>query len=69
MRTNANIKRELAISAEIIDQAAAQIVCEAEHGCMPEHEGDALMTYARGLRGVAESLFNRSQPARRERPR
>ena len=68
MRTNANTKRELAISAAIIDQAAAQISAEAEHGCMPEHEGDALLTYARGLRNVAESLFDKSQPALRERP-
>jgi hypothetical protein len=69
VRTNANTKRELAISAEIIDHAAGQIINEAEHGCISAHDALALRVYARGLRRVAESLFNRSQPARRERPR
>lgn len=62
MRTGANTKRELAISAALIDAAAAQISLEADHECMPAKEAMALSTYARGLRGVAESLFLKSQP-------
>lgn len=62
MRTNANTKRELAISSAILDVLAAQIVLEADHGCMPQHQADALATYARGIRNVAESLFIASQP-------
>lgn len=67
MRTNANTKRELAVSAGLLDAAAAQVMSEAEHGCMPDHEASALLTYARGIRNVAESLFNKSQPDRRPR--
>lgn len=67
MRTNANTKRELAVSAALLDACAAQVSAEAEHGCMPDHEANALLTYARGIRGVAESLFNKSQPTRRGR--
>jgi hypothetical protein len=68
VRTNAKTKRELAISAAILDGAAAQIASELEHDCIPEHEAAALDTYARGIRNVAESLFLKSQPARQPRP-
>jgi hypothetical protein len=65
VRTNANTKREKAISAAILDAAAAQIMSEAEHGCVGDHEASALDTYARGIRNVAGRLFNQSQPSRK----
>ena len=68
MRTNANTKRELAVTAHVIDLAAAQIESELDHECMPEKEAAALSTYARGIRNVAESLFLKSQPKPTPRP-
>lgn len=65
---NANTKREKAISAAILDTCAAQVVMEAEHAAVTsQREADALLTYARGIRNVAEALFIQSQPAKRGR--
>jgi hypothetical protein len=69
MRTGQNTKREKAISAAILDALAAQISAEAEHEAVANgREADALETYARGIRNVAEALFIQSQPTRRGKP-
>lgn len=57
MRTNRRSKREMAITAAILDIAVAQVLCEAGHKCLDEGQAASLEFHARGISKVAEQLF------------
>lgn len=62
MRTSRKTKRELAVSAALIDSYAAQIQCEADHECLTEQEAAELHAIGRRLQEIAESLFEQAEP-------
>lgn len=57
MRTPRKTKREMAVSAAILDVLAAQVLSECDHECIPKEMADDLELIGQELRNMSTALF------------